>query len=68
MKKKVIVALLAIAAIVVVMAPSHKADAQILYGSYCCDGNGVRRCVLVNPLPVNTGCFCVGQGNGFVCL
>ena len=66
--KKIITALLAIAALVVVMAPSHKAEAQLTYGGYCCDGNGVRRCVLVNPAPVNSGCFCVDQGTGIVCL
>lgn len=68
MKKKIVIALFAIAAIVVVMAPSHKADAQVLYGTYCCDVNGARRCVLSTPAPVNTGCFCFGQGNGIVCL
>ena len=66
--KKIVATLLAIAAVVIVMAPSQKADAQVLYGNYCCDSAGVRRCVLVNPAPVNSGCFCVGQGNGITCL
>lgn len=65
---KKLIAFAAVAfAIIVVSAPT-KVEAQVLYGSYCCDGNGVRRCVLVNPLPVNSGCFCVGQGNGITCL
>jgi hypothetical protein len=66
--KKFIVAILALAAVVAILAPSQPAQAQVIYGNYCCDGFGVRRCVLVNPLPVGAGCFCVGQGSGSVCL
>lgn len=65
---KKIIAIAAVAcAIVAVSAPS-KVEAQVLYGNYCCDGNGVRRCALVNPAPVNSGCVCFGQGNGITCL
>lgn len=64
-KKLIAIAIIA-STIVVVSAPNVKA--QPVYGSYCCDGNSIRRCVLVNPLPVYSSCFCVGQGNGWVCL
>ncbi len=68
MKKKIIATVLALVAVAVVLAPSQKAEAQVTYGSYCCDGYGNRRCVLVQPAPVNSGCFCAGQGTGLVCL
>jgi hypothetical protein len=52
-----------------VSAPGPKPAPQPeqVLGGYCCDANGVRRCV-INPSPVNTGCYCYGQGNGWVCL
>lgn len=68
MKKKVVIALLAAATLAIVLMPSQKAEAQVTYGSYCCDSAGMRRCVLVQPAPVNSGCFCPGQGTGLVCL
>jgi hypothetical protein len=56
-------------AVKAVAAPGPKPVPQPeqVLGGYCCDANGVRRCV-INPSPVNTGCYCYGQGNGWVCL
>lgn len=49
--------------------PSHgRAPGQVIYGNYCCDAWDIRRCVLVQPFPVGAGCFCYGQGAGWVCL
>lgn len=64
--KKMMIAILAIAAGVCVFGTSHKADAQPL-GGWCCDGYGYRRCTIVNPIPVGNPCFCPGQGYGTVC-
>ncbi len=36
-------------------------------GSYCCDQYGNRRCMLVQPFPLGSGCFCPGQGYGYTC-
>ncbi|GEM_PF-5257177 len=36
-------------------------------GYYCCDAWGNPRCVLVEPLPIGSPCFCYGQGSGYVC-
>lgn len=45
-----------------------KREAQVIYGQYCCDNSGYRRCVLGSPLPVGSGCWCYGQGGGWTCL
>lgn len=50
-----------------VPGPKPIPQPEQVMGAYCCDGNGVRRCV-INPSPVGTGCFCYGQGSGWVCL
>jgi len=34
---------------------------------YCCDQFGNRRCLLFQPVPVGSPCFCVGQGWGIAC-
>ncbi|MBF0224797.1 MAG: hypothetical protein HQK76_05005 [Desulfobacterales bacterium] len=36
-------------------------------GNFCCDIWGNKRCQLVQPVPVGTSCFCVGQGWGYAC-
>jgi hypothetical protein len=38
------------------------------WGSYCCDEYGYRRCMLDYPAPIFSGCFCRGQGPGYVCM
>lgn len=43
------------------------AEAQVLYGAYCCDNSGWRRCMLDFPAPVGNTCFCRGQGYGWTC-
>jgi len=40
---------------------------NILWGAYCCDFYGNRRCALNDWYPVGNPCFCYGQGNGYVC-
>lgn len=37
------------------------------YVNYCCDIFGNRRCLLVEPVPVGSPCFCPGQGEGIAC-
>jgi hypothetical protein len=49
-------------------ATVQPAPVNQVYGAFCCDGAGVHRCEIVNPTPVGNGCFCPGQGYGFVCL
>lgn len=65
--KKVICLLLTIVSLACIMAPSHEAEAQIVYSRKCCDGNGVVRCILENWTPVGNPCFCYGQGSGWTC-
>lgn len=66
--KKVIAVVLALAALVCVVAPVQKAEAQVVYSNYCCDGYGNHRCVMANgPFPIGSSCFCNGQGYGVVC-
>ncbi|HVI40879.1 MAG TPA: hypothetical protein VM577_09480 [Anaerovoracaceae bacterium] len=48
--------------------PTGKDIKQVPYGFYCCDGMGVRRCVMPVAAPIGTGCFCNGQGYGLTCL
>lgn len=36
-------------------------------GVFCCDAFGNRRCQLVEPMPLGSSCFCIGQGWGVVC-
>jgi TolB-like protein len=46
--------------------PQHQQAPQ--YGSFCCDQFGVKRCPIIEPLPVGTPCFCPGVwGTGYVC-
>lgn len=40
---------------------------QVGWGGYCCDAWGYRRCILDAYYPLGSGCFCFGQGNGWVC-
>ena len=40
---------------------------QPAIGAYCCDLSGIRRCPLIQPLPVGESCFCPYQGLGFTC-
>ena len=65
--KKVIASVLAALSIAAIALPEHKAEAQIvLWSNRCCDSWGNVRCI-INPTPVGNGCFCYGQGTGFVC-
>ena len=68
MTSKLMAGLMVMIAGVCFLAPMQKADAQVIYGSYCCDGNGVRRCVLDEAAPIYSACFCRAQGGGVVCL
>lgn len=45
--------------------PSGPTAPQMAY--YCCDQFGNRRCALVQPVPMGSPCFCMGQGWGFAC-
>ena len=67
--KKLFAVVIAALVGIAVLGPTPIAQAQVVYGSYCCDGYGNHRCVINNgPLPVGGGCFCYGQGSGYVCL
>ena len=45
------------------------APVQQLIGAYCCNGYGIRTCVMGQALPVGYGCCCPGVGcGGTVCL
>lgn len=48
--------------------PDQKEIKQVPYGTYCCDGFGVRRCMLNAPAPIGTSCFCNYQGWGATCF
>lgn len=54
---------------VAVLGPSQTANAQVVYGGFCCNQAGLRVCGMNQPLPVGVGCCCPGVGcGGFVCL
>ena len=59
--------MLSIIAITAVSATEQKAEAQIIWGNVCCDAWNRGRCWLDNYYPIGSGCFCYGQGNGWVC-
>ncbi len=41
---------------------------QLNFGTICCDQFRNSRCQINNgPQPIGSGCFCFGQGYGFVC-
>lgn len=56
-----------IAAMTVALMASTQARAEGQLAVYCCDGYGVHRCVLENPVPPGNSCFCFGQGYGIAC-
>lgn len=65
---------IAIASIIGICVIAPKASAiskpsitEQVYGAYCCDASGVRRCILQFPVPIGSSCFCYGQGYGFTC-
>jgi len=65
--RKIISALLVGLGVISIVVPEHNADAQlIVYSNLCCDAWGNVRCT-INPSPINTGCWCYGQGAGTVC-
>ena len=66
--KKIISLIITILAVVGCGITQDTREAQVIYGQFCCDGGGVRRCILNTPLPIGSGCFCYGQGNGYTCL
>ncbi len=66
MKKVISSILIALFIGVAVLAPSAPAEAQVV-SNRCCDGNGVVRCIMSAYGPVGGGCFCYGQGNGWIC-
>jgi hypothetical protein len=52
---------------VLIAAPAPEAEAQVVvYGAYCCDAGGIRRCV-INYTPIGNPCFCYNQGAGWAC-
>jgi len=65
--KKLIGFVLALVIGIIVIAPVHEAEAQVVYTRKCCDGNNNVRCVLENWTPVGNSCFCYGQGWGYAC-
>lgn len=65
--KRVISVLVALAIGIAVIAPSDVAQAQVVYSNRCCDGAGNVRCIMGAFGPVGGGCFCYGQGNGWIC-
>jgi len=67
MKKLISSILIALFVGIVVIAPSAPAEAQVVYSNRCCDGNGTIRCLMNVVGPIGSGCFCYGQGNGWVC-
>ena len=64
--KKVFAGVFAVILGIMVIAPEHKAEAQVVTRQ-CCDANGVVRCMLINWTPVGNSCFCYGQGYGVAC-
>lgn len=47
---------------------AEAAPAQVIVVSnICCDAYGNQRCRLNGYFPVGSGCFCYGQGSGWVC-
>jgi hypothetical protein len=67
MKKLISSILIALFVGIVVIAPSDTAQAQVAYSNRCCDGNGIIRCTMGAFWPIGSGCFCYGQGSGWVC-
>jgi hypothetical protein len=69
--KKVITALLALAIGIIVLGPTHQAEAQPVYCSACCgtvNGTPVIGCGLVAPIPCGNPCWCSNvPGQGFGC-
>jgi len=46
------------------VAPAYSPSQAAMF---CCDISGMRRCPLVAPALVGSGCFCPGQGSGISC-
>lgn len=65
--KKTVALCLALVALASVTVPSTPADAQVVLSRKCCDASGQVRCIINEWAPVGTGCYCFGQGNGYVC-
>ena len=52
---------------VAVLGQTQPADAQVVYGTHCCNQAGYVVCG-GTPLPLNTACCCAGVGcGGYVC-
>jgi len=64
--KKVISILVALMVGIVFFAPADEAQAQVI-SNRCCDAAGNVRCLMNTYGPVGLGCFCYGQGSGWVC-
>jgi len=63
--KKIITTLLVIMSLAIIGVQSSPVEAQPV--TYCCDTNGMRRCV-IPPGPTGVICYCNGiPGNGFSC-
>ncbi len=45
--------------------PAYPPAAEYVW--FCCDQFGVRRCQLIQPVPMGSPCFCPGQGWGYAC-
>jgi hypothetical protein len=70
--KKFVSAILIAIGLVVLVAPTKPADAQVQYCGSCCDrdyyGNARIRCTLVSAFPCGGTCACAGiAGYGFAC-
>ena len=67
--KKIITVVIALVIGIIVIAPSHKAEAQVVYGGVCCNQAGYRICGMEYAMPIGSGCCCPGVGcGGYVCI
>lgn len=64
--KKYLVVILSVSLFGIVLFGSSKDAQSQPLASYCCDGYGVRQCV-INPSYPGSQCFCYGKGYGFAC-
>lgn len=67
MKKFFAVLMVGVLAMCATIVEEQPAQAQVVVSNRCCDSAGNIRCVLGAFYPVGNGCFCYGQGYGWVC-
>lgn len=46
----------------------HHGPGQVAWGAYCCDSDGLKRCLLDQFYPLGSWCHCFNQGDGHVCF